>query len=168
MVREAIARGRAVGSWTGVTGLTSSAAAAAVATGLPRAVGWARDSGNAVTFAYAAQGDSNLDGVVDVLDAANFLAGGRFDSSQVSTWTDGDFNNDAVVDILDAADFMAASLFDAGGYLPATSPPAVAVDVAAVPEPAISAVAVGMLALAGMHVFRKRHRVSAPTESQEA
>jgi len=168
MAREAIARGRADGSWNGVTGLTSSAAAAAVAAGLPRAVGWARDSGNAVTFAYAAQGDSNLDGVVDVLDAANFLAGGRFDSSQVSTWTDGDFNNDAVVDILDAADFMAASLFDAGGYLPATSPPAVAVDVAAVPEPAISAVAVGMLALAVMHVFRMRHRVSAPTESQEA
>jgi hypothetical protein len=106
--------------------------AAAVANGLPRAVGWIRAADDAVTFAYAAPGDTNLDGVVDMLDASNFLAGGRFDTGQAATWRDGDFDYDGLVDILDAASFLATKLFDTGVYVPLA-----AGSVTAVPEPAL-------------------------------
>ena len=41
---------------------------------LGRAIGWLDDGSGAVTFAYAAPGDTNIDGQVDILDAANFAA----------------------------------------------------------------------------------------------
>ena len=133
-----LAAGRGDGSWTGISALAPAPAlgstdvAAAVANGLPRAVGWIRAADDAVTFAYAAPGDTNLDGVVDVLDASNFLAGGGFDTGQAATWSDGDFDYDGLVDILDAASFVATTLFDAGAYVPLA-----AGSVTAVPEPAL-------------------------------
>ncbi len=75
-----------------------------------------RSTTSDVTVAYALAGDTNLDWTVDVLDAANFIAGGRFNAGLVSNWVDGDFNHDAVVDVLDAADFIAAGLFNVGHY----------------------------------------------------
>ena len=131
-IRAALALGRGDGSWTGASGITSNAAAVAVAAGQARAVGWLRGSDGAVMLAFAAPGDSNLDGVLDVLDAANLLAAARFDTAVPSTWTEGDANNDSVVDILDVADFMATALFDAGSYGSA----GMSEPVAAVPEPA--------------------------------
>lgn len=69
-----------------------------------------------VTVVYALAGDTNLDWSVDVLDAANFVSSGRFNTVLVASWVDGDFNHDGVVDVLDAADFVAAGLFNAGSY----------------------------------------------------
>jgi hypothetical protein len=89
-----------------------------------------------VTAAMA--GDTNLDGAIDILDAAGFASAGLFDAGSLATWADGDFNGDGLVDILDAADFVTAGLFDAGPYA------APAGQVAAVPEPA----GLGMLGLA--------------------
>ena len=80
-----------------------------------------------VTAAMA--GDTNLDGTLDILDAAGFASAGLFDAGSLATWADGDFNGDGLVDILDAADFVTAGLFDAGDYT------GVAGRVAAVPEP---------------------------------
>jgi hypothetical protein len=68
------------------------------------------------TFGFAAAGDTNLDWQVDIIDAANFLAGGRFDTGLPATWNQGDFTYDGVVDILDAASFVSNGLFDAGVY----------------------------------------------------
>jgi hypothetical protein len=131
-----LATGRGDGSWAGVSALApalgSTDVAAAVANGLPRAVGWIRAGDDAVTFAYAAPGDTNLDGVVDVLDAANFLVGGRFNTGQAAIWSEGDFDYDGLVDVLDAANFLATTLFDAGVYVPLA-----AGSVTAVPEPAL-------------------------------
>ena len=93
-----------------------------------------------VTAAMA--GDTNLDGTLDILDAAGFASAGLFDAGSLATWADGDFNGDGLVDILDAADFVTAGLFDAGDYT------GVAGRVAAVPEPmglAAWAVGVGIL-----------------------
>ena len=127
----AILVGLGDGSWNGPRGITSSVVAADLAASTPRAVGWLDNGGGSVTFAYAAPGDTNLDWQVDILDAANFLAGGRFDTGLPATWNEGDFTYDGVVDILDAAGFLSTGLFDAGGYNVATSAGAVA----AVPEP---------------------------------
>ena len=101
-------RPRVIGSGSlligsGTSGITSSAAAAS---GGGRTVGWI-DNGNASAtgFAFAAAGDTNLDWKVDIVDAASFLAGGKFDSGTPASRNQGDFTYDGVVDIFNAADF---------------------------------------------------------------
>ncbi|MFM7242603.1 MAG: PEP-CTERM sorting domain-containing protein, partial [Planctomycetaceae bacterium] len=147
----AIVAGRNGGSWDGTTGITSSAAAASVASSIPRAVGWLDNGDGSVSFAYAAPGDTNIDWSIDILDASNFLAGGKFDTGLPATWIEGDFSYDGIVDILDAADFFATGLYDAGNY---NTAPATAGAVAAVPEPAgLGAISVLIAAAAA---FRRR------------
>lgn len=145
----AIVAARGDGSWNGASGITSSVAAAEVAAGMPRAVGWIDDGAGSVTFAYAASGDTNVDWAVDILDAANVLALGKFDSGVQASWLEGDFSYDGLVDILDAADFLATGLFDAGSY----APPAAA-GIAAVPEPTIGLA--GAIAAAVVRMRRRR------------
>lgn len=128
----ALLAGRGDGSWNGTTGITSSQAQADLASSVPRTVGWINNGDGSMTFAFAAPGDTNLDWNVDILDAANFLAGGKFDSGLPATWIEGDFGYDGLVDILDAADFLSTGLFDAGAYNPAA-----AAGITAVPEPSV-------------------------------
>jgi hypothetical protein len=106
-----------------------------VAASVPRAVGWLDNGDGSVAFAFAAPGDTNLDWSVDILDAANFLSFGKFDTGLPASWLEGDFRYDGVVDILDAADFFATGLFDAGRYNPSAAASSSAGAVAAVPEP---------------------------------
>lgn len=129
-----ILEGRGDGTWNGENGITSTAVAAAVAASIPRAVGWLDNGDGSITTAFSAPGDTNIDGAVDILDGANFLAGGKFDSGQAASWNEGDFGYDGLVDILDAADFLSTGLFDAGPYITFAAAP-----VAAVPEPAVAA-----------------------------
>ena len=146
--------GRGDGSWNGSSGITSSTAAAEVASSIPRSVGWLDNGDGSLTVAYAAPGDTNIDWSVDILDAANFLALGKFDTNAAATWIEGDFNYDGFVDILDAADFFSTGLFDAGNYNAAPSPSGAA---AAVPEPSSAwAWFAGGLALVISHVARRR------------
>jgi len=128
----AILAGRGDGSWTGTTGITSSVAASDLASGIPRAVGWLDNGDGSVTAAFAAPGDTNLDWVVDVLDAGNFLTFGKYDTGLPATWLEGDFNYDGVVDVLDASEFFGTGLYDTGNY---NTPAGIAGAVAAVPEP---------------------------------
>ena len=149
-----ILEGRGTGSWTGTSGIMSSVAAADVALGIPRAVGWKENGNGSLTFAFAAPGDTNIDGVVDILDAANFLAGGAYDAGTPASWYEGDFNYDGLVNVLDAADFLSTGLYDTGSYLPRASVSAVAV----VPEPATALMAATALALlACRRAARTRH-----------
>jgi autotransporter-associated beta strand protein len=142
--------GRGNGSWNGTSGITSSTAAAELASTTPRAVGWLDNGDGSMTFAYAAPGDTNLDLSVDVLDASNFLSLGKFDAGLLANWLEGDFNYDGTVDILDASDFFSTSLYDAGNYN--TGPSIVSGGVAAVPEPGMVAIAVvAAIALACRH-----------------
>ncbi|MFZ4637284.1 MAG: beta strand repeat-containing protein, partial [Pirellulales bacterium] len=146
--------GRSGGSWTGTSGITSSVAAANVASSVARAVGWLDNGNGSLTVAYAAPGDTNLDWSVDILDLANFLALGKFDSGQAATWLEGDFNYDGIVDILDAASFASTGLFNAGNYN--TSPGATGA-IAAVPEPTGMAIVAGG-AIAAIGLARRRRR----------
>ena len=63
----AIQAGRGDGSWTGTRGITSSVAATAVASSIPRAVGWLDNGDGSVTAAFAAPGDTNIDWQVCLL-----------------------------------------------------------------------------------------------------
>ena len=153
----AIVVGRGDGSWTGTRGITSSTAAASVASGMPRSVGWLDNGDGSLTVAYAAPGDTNIDWSIDILDVSNFLALGKFDTGEPATWVEGDFSYDGIVDILDAADFFATGLYDTGNY---NSPPGMS-GVAAVPEPtgtAGLAVAFG----AGLWLARRGSRGQLP------
>jgi autotransporter-associated beta strand protein len=146
----AILAGRGDGSWTGTTGITSSVAASELASGIPRAVGWLDNGDGSVTTAFAAPGDTNIDWVVDVLDAGNFLTFGKYDTGLPASWLEGDFNYDGVVDVLDASDFFGTGLYDTGNY----NTPAGASGIAAVPEPAIPAGL--LLALSAAALLRRR------------
>jgi len=127
----ALVGGRGDGTWTATTGITSAAAAANLAKNSLRAVGWLENNAGSFSVAFTAPGDTNLDGQIDILDAANFLVGGKFDTGIGAIWSEGDFNYDQVVDILDAADFFSTELFNQEPFLPLPAPGAVAV----VPEP---------------------------------
>jgi autotransporter-associated beta strand protein len=153
----ALTAGRNGGSWDGTTGITSSEAAASGGT---RAVGWLENENavanlSSVTFAFAAPGDTNLDWVVDVLDVANFLTSGKFNTGAPATWLQGDFNYDGIVDVLDASGFLSTGLYDVGNY---NTPPAVG-GIAAVPEPSAWAL-VGAGIVAAVAARRRRGLMS--------
>jgi len=143
----ALVAGRNGGTWDGTSGITSTVTAAQVANFEMRAVGWMDNGDGSLTAAYAAQGDTNLDWVVDILDVSNFVSSGKFGTGEPATWMDGDFNYDGVVDIQDVADFSATGLYGAGSY---NSPPGIA----AVPEPA----GVGVLAALGLAAWGSLRR----------
>jgi autotransporter-associated beta strand protein len=148
--------GRAEGTWSGTSGIMSSAVAADVAANRPRAVGWKDNGGGSVTFAYAAPGDTNLDGMVDIADVADFLTAGKFSSGVAARWEEGDFNYDGVVDLLDAAEFLTTGLYDRGAYGPsAAAGSGSAAGVAAVPEPVMPAMGMAA-ALAAVGTCRRR------------
>jgi len=153
--------GRDGGSWAGIAGIASSAVASDLAAGLPRAVGWLDQGDGSLLVSYAAPGDSNLDGLVDILDAANLVAGGRFNTAATATWFEGDFNYDGAYDILDTAEFLTAALFNQGGYFGTASGGSAGMageprSVAAVPEPALPPLLL-ILAVAGLVApFRSR------------
>ena len=109
-----LAAGRGDGSWNGGHGISSSTAAAQMAAGVPRTIGWKDNGDGSFTIGSTVPGDTDLDKRVDLLDAANFIASGKFDTGLVSTWAEGNFNYDDVVDILDVSDFFNGSIFDSG------------------------------------------------------
>jgi autotransporter-associated beta strand protein len=117
IVRQRLASGRGAGDWTGPDGIRSSAAAAAIAAGRSRAVGWLDNGDGTLTVAFAAAGDTNMDGTVDLLDSANVVTSGRFDTGTTASWSDGDFTHDGFVDMLDLSEFISSDLLDRGGYV---------------------------------------------------
>ena len=132
----ALVAGRGDGSWNGTAGISSSTAAAS---GGGRAVGWNDNGDGSITVAYAAPGDTNLDWIVDVNDASNFVASGKYGTGEPATWIEGDFNYDGVCDVFDAADFASTGLYGGPSYN--TAPGSVG-SVAAVPEPATGLAAI--------------------------
>ncbi len=104
------------GTWNGTSGFTSAAARSAVVAGVSRGLGWLSSDDGSTTVAFAAPGDTNLDGLIDIIDVANILAGGMYDSGLGGSWSAGEFNYDGVVDILDMAAFLGTELYDTGSY----------------------------------------------------
>lgn len=115
VIRARLIAGLGDGTWTGASGIASRASGS-LAGG---AVGEVTNGDGSLTVAFTAAGDTNLDGVVDILDVADILVSGMFDSGLAARWSQGDFNYDGVIDVLDILEGLGASLFDAGPYLPA-------------------------------------------------
>ena len=149
----ALRSGRGDGAWAGASGIVSSAAAAALAQGNARSVGWIDGGDGSLSIAYAAPGDTNLDWVIDILDVADILGSGKFNAGVAATWSDGDFNYDGVLDVLDMADVMSTDLVNAGSYNAGSG------SIAAVPEPGgASMVVVGGIVVAGAATRRRSVR----------
>ena len=150
MLVAQLTAGRGAGSWTGGTGISSAAVASAVARGDSRAVGWMANDDGSLSVAATAPGDANLDGVVDILDAALVVAADLFNKPSAAVWAQGDFTYDGVVDILDVSAFLSGGLFDQGRF--GTS--SVAVAVVSVPEPTVPAQALLAAVLLTMTAVR--------------
>ncbi len=127
-LRADLIAGRDGGTWSGTSGITSTTAAAAG----NRAVGYALTTAGATVVAFAAPGDANLDGRVDVFDLLALTSAGRFAESMPAAWSEGDFDYDGVAAVFDLVAVSAAGAYLAGDYL---SPAEVAARVASVPEP---------------------------------
>jgi hypothetical protein len=106
LIKSYLANGYNGGAWNGTnaSGVMTSAAAAAN-TNHNTAIGWA-DSGdgsgvnttaNTVELKYTLNGDTNLNGTVDIFDLNNLLP--HFNAPGV--WTGGDFTYNGTVDIFD-------------------------------------------------------------------
>jgi autotransporter-associated beta strand protein len=139
----ALRAGRAGGTWSGTAGITSSVAAAS---GGSRTVGWLDHGDGSMTVAYAAAGDANLDWRVDILDIADTLAGGKFNSGLPASWSEGDFNYDGLFDALDVAELIATDLYDKAPYHDVDP----AAGVSAVPEPSAAALSALAICVASM------------------
>lgn len=131
-IRSKLIAGRNGGSWDGPSGITSTFA------GGDRAIGY-RVTGGALEVAYAAPGDSNLDGVIDILDIAGIVSAGKFNTGTSANWQQGDVNYDGILDDLDIADIVGAGLYDGGSYRtqPAASSAAVETGTVATFDPAM-------------------------------
>ena len=113
-VRQRLIAGRGQGDWAAsTTGIASTAAGP----GSGRAVGMITQADGSILVSYAAPGDLNLDGMVDIIDLADMLGSGLFDTGLVADWRDGDANYDGVVDMLDLSESFATGLFNRGPYL---------------------------------------------------
>jgi len=131
-LRADIIAGRNGGAWNGVAGITSSTAAAA---GGNRAVGYVVAGDGSARVSFAAPGDTDLSGQVNILDLIGIDSAGMFGTGQAADWSQGDFNYDGVVNILDLIGIDSSGAYGTGNYFPA-SPTSVSGSVAAVPEPA--------------------------------
>lgn len=128
-LREAIKTGRANGGWSGSSGIASSLAASSAGT---RAVGYVLEADGRARVSYAASGDVDLNGQVDVFDLVGIGGAGTYGVGKASIWGSGDFNYDGVTNVFDIVSINTAGAFAKGNYYPTASLP----EGIAVPEPA--------------------------------
>lgn len=131
-LRADIVAGRGAGDWNGGSGLSSAVAAAS---GSTRAVGYVMAADGSARVSFAAPGDTNLDGAVDLLDLLDVLGSGTYDTAAAAIWSQGDFNYDGLTDLLDLLAILGSGTYDQGPYKPTATVPSGTV--AVVPEPAL-------------------------------
>jgi autotransporter-associated beta strand protein/T5SS/PEP-CTERM-associated repeat protein len=131
-LRADIIAGRNGGAWNGSTGITSSAAAAAGGT---RAVGYVVEGDGSARVSFAAPGDTDLNGLVNVFDLVGIDASGTYGTGATAVWSQGDFNYDGRTNVFDLVGIDTAGAYGAGNYFPAGPTTANFGSVAVVPEP---------------------------------
>ena len=131
-IRADIIAGRNGGAWNGAAGITSSTAAASGGT---RTVGYIAAADGSARVSFAAAGDVDLTGTVDVFDLVAVNSSGKYGNGTASVWSQGDFNYDGVTNVFDLVGINTAGTYGRGNYfLAAPTSPTVG-GVAAVPEP---------------------------------
>jgi autotransporter-associated beta strand protein len=133
-LRADIVAGRAGGSWTGTTGITSSAVAAAGGT---RAVGYVVAADGSARVSYAASGDVDLSGQVNVFDLVSINSSGKYGTGTSAIWSQGDFNYDGVTNVFDLVGINTGAVYGQGDYFPSGPPTPTVGGVTVVPEPAL-------------------------------
>lgn len=122
---SAINTAKGDGTWNGTSGIGSSVVQKMGTEGTSRTLGWlgwAINDDSSFVVGFAAAGDTNLDGLVDVVDVNTILSQMSGDPDAPVTWNAGDFNHDDTIDVMDLADLFGVGLLDAGSYLPAPPP----------------------------------------------
>jgi autotransporter-associated beta strand protein len=104
--------GRGDGGWNGGSGFVTRSASVDRGLGL----GYLFNDDGSTTVSFAAVGDMNLDGQVDIVDLSILMTAGTIDTVVSNGWADGDFNYDGVCDVLDIGAFMSTNFYDAGPY----------------------------------------------------
>jgi autotransporter-associated beta strand protein len=149
-LRDLLISGRNGGGWNGTAGIVSSEAAGSAGT---RAIGYAVGNDGSAVVAFAAPGDGDLSGQVNVFDLLEIDSAGKFGNGQPSDWSQGDFNYDGVTNVFDLLAIDTAGAYGEGSYLP---PAAISATVTAVPEPSTYCMALAGLACGGYTMFRRR------------
>lgn len=157
-LRADLIAGRSGGSWNGATGVISSTAAASGGT---RTVGYVVATDGSATVSYAAAGDVDLSGAVNVFDLVSVNSSGRYGTGAASVWSQGDFSYDGVTNVFDLVAVNTAGAYGQGNYFPAS--PTTAGGVAVVPEPSLAGLAVGLAVatLSRVHRRLEMHRRAA-------
>ena len=148
-LRADIIAARNGGAWNGTTGITSSTAAASGGT---RAVGYVVAGDGSARVSFAASGDVDLSGAVNVFDLVSINSSGTYGSGAPSVWSKGDFNYDGVTNVFDLVGVNTAGVYGQGNYFPA-APTTTALT--AVPEPA-AGWAAALTMLGGLAAWRRR------------
>jgi hypothetical protein len=147
-LRAALVAGRNGGGWEGSSGISSAAAADSGGT---RAVGYALAADGSAIVAFAAAGDADMNGEVNVFDLVAINGSAAYGSGRASVWSTGDFNYDGVTNVFDLVATSGTNTFGRGGYRPA---PVLVGGVAAVPEPAFPGGLVAAAAAVGAAFLR--------------
>jgi autotransporter-associated beta strand protein len=157
-LRADIIAGRNNGGWNGATGIISSTAAAAGGT---RAVGYVVAGDGSARVSYAASGDVDLSGAVNVFDLVSINSSGTYGTGATSVWSKGDFNYDGVTNVFDLVGVNTAGVYGQGNYFPATPSASGIGSAAAVPEPSLGLGFATVLSLFGC-IARRSRRATAP------
>jgi autotransporter-associated beta strand protein len=111
-VRTLLVSGRNGGTWNG-SGISSSDGVS----GSRRAVGYRVMPDNSIVVAWAAFGDTNLDGRVNSTDINMILSAGRYGTTATDGgWWQGDFNYDGRANTSDINLLISAGLLNAPSY----------------------------------------------------
>ena len=154
-LRADIIAGRNGGAWNGTTGITSATAAAAGGT---RAVGYVVNGDGSAAISFAASGDVDLSGAVNVFDLVSINSSGKYGTGTAAVWSQGDFNYDGVTNVFDLVSVNTAGVYGQGSYFPAATGSVGATgSVAAVPEPAtLGLLAAGLAVAVAARRFARR------------
>ena len=120
-LRADVVAGRNGGAFNGTSGIMTTGGKASLTSANP-AVGYRVLANGSAIVAWAAYGDSNLDGQVNNIDVGLVNNGGKFGAGGTSaTWTEGDFNYSGNVNNIDLGLRNNAALFNAGSYIPSAA-----------------------------------------------
>jgi hypothetical protein len=121
-LRADVVAGRNGGPFNGTSGIMTTGGKASLTSANP-VVGYRVLANGTAIVAWAAYGDSNLDGQISSTDLTLINNGGKFGqgASTGATWSQGDYNYSGGVTTTDLTLLNNAALFGKGSYLPPAS-----------------------------------------------
>ena len=120
-LRADVVAGRNGGPFNGTSGIMTTGGKASLTSANP-AVGYRVLGNGSAIVAWAAYGDSNLDGQVNNIDLGLVANSGKVNAGGTNaTWTEGDFNYSGNVNNIDLGLRSNAALFGTGTYIPGST-----------------------------------------------